>query len=125
MPDDLFERGLATRKAVLGDRHVEDALAQATPLDSDFQRFVTEAAWGAVWSRPGLDVRTRHLITLGLLAALGRNEELAMHVRATKRTGVTEAELTEAFLHVAVYAGLPAANAAFAIAKRELQDDDR
>lgn len=125
MPDDLFERGLATRKAVLGDRHVEDALAQATPLDIDFQRFVTEAAWGAVWSRPGLDVRTRHLITLGLLAALGRNEELAMHVRATKRTGVTEAELTEAFLHVAVYAGLPAANAAFAIAKRELQDDDR
>jgi 4-carboxymuconolactone decarboxylase len=120
MSDDLFQRGLAVRKAVLGDEHVDNALANAT-IDADFQRFITETAWGSVWSRPGLDVRTRHLITLALVAALGHHEELAMHVRATTRTGVTEAELSELFLQVAIYAGLPAANSAFAVAKRELR----
>ena len=123
MSDDLFQRGLAVRKAVLGDQHVSDALQNAT-LDRDFQRFITETAWGSVWSRPGLDVRTRHLITLALVAALGHHEELAMHVRATKRTGVTEAELSELFLQVAIYAGVPAANSAFAVAKRELEKLD-
>src|SRR5262245_63451584 len=101
MSDDLFQRGLAVRKAVLGDEHVDNALANAT-LDADFQRFITETAWGSVWSRPGLDVKTRHLITLALVAALGHHEELAMHVRSTKRTGVTEAELSEVFLQVAI-----------------------
>ena len=125
MSDNVFDRGLATRKTVLGDQHVENALARASALDADFQRFVTETAWGAVWSRPGMDFRTRHLITIGMLAALGRSEELALHVRSIARTGVTEADLTEVFLHVAVYAGVPAANAAIAIARRELEPQTR
>ena len=120
MSDDVFQRGLAVRKAVLGDEHVDNALANAT-IDAEFQRFITETAWGSVWSRPGLDVKTRHLITLALVAALGHHEELAMHVRATKRTGVSESELSELFLQVAIYAGLPAANSGFAVAKRELR----
>jgi 4-carboxymuconolactone decarboxylase len=124
MSDDLFRRGLAVRKAILGDQHVDNALEHAT-LDADFQRFITETAWGSVWSRPGLDVRTRHLIALALLAALGHQDELAMHVRATQRTGVSEADLSELFLQVAVYAGVPSANAAFAVAKRELRKRDQ
>ena len=122
MPDDLFERGLAVRKAVLGEEHVTRAQANTTAFDADFQRFITEVAWGRVWSRPGLDQRTRHLITLAILAALDRREELAMHVAATVRTGVTVDELKEVFLQVAVYAGVPAANAAFALAKRVLAE---
>jgi len=122
MPDDLFERGLAVRKAVLGEEHVTRAQANTTAFDADFQRFITEVAWGRVWSRPGLDQRTRHLITLAMLAALDRREELAMHVAATVRTGVTVDELKEVFLQVAVYAGVPAANAAFALAKRVLAE---
>jgi 4-carboxymuconolactone decarboxylase len=120
MPDDLFERGMAVRRAVLGDEHVARAQANTTAFDADFQRFITEVAWGRVWSRPGLDQRTRHLITLAMLAALGKHDELAMHVAATARTGVTEDELKEVFLQVAVYAGVPAGNAAFALAKRVL-----
>ena len=122
MPDDLFERGMAVRRAVLGDEHVARAQANTTAFDADFQRFITEVAWGRVWSRPGLDQRTRHLITLAMLAALDRREELAMHVAATVRTGVTVDELKEVFLQVAVYAGVPAANAAFALAKRVLAE---
>jgi len=122
MPDDLFERGLAVRKAVLGEEHVARAQANTTAFDADFQRFITEVAWGRVWSRPGLDQRTRHLITLAILAALDRREELAMHVAATVRTGVTVDELKEVFLQVALYAGVPAANAAFALAKRVLAE---
>ena len=122
MPDDLFERGLAVRKAVLGEEHVTRAQANTTAFDADFQRFITEVAWGRVWSRPGLDQRTRHLITLAMLAALDRREELAMHVAATVRTGVTVDELKEVFLQVALYAGVPAANAAFALAKRVLAE---
>jgi 4-carboxymuconolactone decarboxylase len=122
MADDLFERGMAVRKAVLGDEHVARAQANTTAFDADFQRFITEVAWGHVWSRPGLDQRTRHLITLAMLAALDRREELAMHVAATVRTGVTVDELKEVFLQVAVYAGVPAANAAFALAKRVLAE---
>ena len=120
MSDDLFERGMAVRRAVLGDEHVARAQANTTAFDADFQRFITEVAWGRVWARPGLDQRTRHLITLAMLAALDRREELAMHVAATVRTGVTVDELKEVFLQVAVYAGVPAANAAFAVAKRVL-----
>jgi len=122
MPDDLFERGLAVRKAVLGEEHVARAQANTTAFDADFQRFIPEVAWGRVWSRPGLDQRTRHLITLAILAALDRREELAMHVAATVRTGVTVDELKEVFLQVALYAGVPAANAAFALAKRVLAE---
>ena len=122
MSDEAFERGLAIRRAVLGDEHVDRAQAGTSPLDADFQRFVTEVAWGGVWARPGLDRRTRHLITLAMLAALDKHDELAMHIAATVRTGVSVDELREVFLQVAIYAGLPSANAAFAAAKRVLGD---
>ena len=124
MTDDRHAKGLQIRKAVLGPEHVARAEAAATPFDADFQRFVTETAWGAVWSRPGLDLRARHLVTLAMLAALGRPEELALHVRATRNTGVTRDELREVLLHVAVYAGVPAANAAFTVAKRVFAEED-
>jgi len=120
--DDAFERGLAIRRAVLGDEHVDRAQAGTSPLDADFQRFITEVAWGGVWARPGLDRRTRHLITLAMLAALDKHDELAMHIAATVRTGVSVDELKEVFLQVAIYAGVPSANAAFAAAKRVLGD---
>ena len=117
MDDKTFEQGMKVRRAVLGDAHVERALADETPFDADFQRFITETAWGSVWARPGLDHRTRHLVTLAMLAALGKEHELAMHIRATQNTGVTQEELKEVFMQVAVYAGVPAANTAFSIAK--------
>jgi 4-carboxymuconolactone decarboxylase len=122
MSDDLFERGMTVRKAVLGDEHVARAEANTTALDADFQRFITEVAWGRVWARPGLDRHTRHLITLAVLAALDKHDELAMHIAATARTGVTEDELKEVFLQVAIYAGVPSANSAFALAKRLLAE---
>ncbi len=118
MDDDKFEEGMKIRRAVLGDAHVDRAEANKTPFDADFQRFITESAWGSVWARPGLDRRTRHLITLAMLAALGKEHELAMHIRATQNTGVTQEELKEVFLQVAIYAGVPSANTAFSVAKR-------
>lgn len=120
MPDP-FDIGMSTRRAVLGDVHVDRAEAAKTPFDADFQRFITEGAWGSVWSRPGLSKRERSLITIALLAALGHDEEVAMHVRATANTGASADDIKEALLHVAVYAGVPAANRAFKIAKRELE----
>ena len=121
--DSRYERGMRVRREVLGDEHVERALAHTTALDADFQRFVTEVAWGSVWARPELDRQTRSLITIAILAALGRHEELALHLRATRNTGATPEHIAAALLHVAVYAGVPAANTAFAIAKRELLGD--
>ncbi|HEY9010099.1 MAG TPA: 4-carboxymuconolactone decarboxylase [Devosia sp.] len=115
-----YERGMAVRRRVLGDRHVDEASARATDFDSDFQTFITETAWGSLWDRPGLTPRERSMITLALLAALGHDEEVAMHVRATSNTGATMEDIKEALLHVAVYAGVPAANRAFKIAKSEL-----
>lgn len=115
--DQRFERGLKVRKQVLGTAHVARAAAAQTEFDADFQRFITETAWGAVWSRPGLDRRSRHLITIAILAALGREHELALHLRSIHNTGTSEADVREALLHVAVYAGVPAANAAVARAK--------
>jgi 4-carboxymuconolactone decarboxylase len=122
LSEDQFEKGMATRKSVLGADHVARAEANKTDLDADFQRYVTENAWGAVWSRPGLDKKTRHLLTLAMLASIGRHEELAMHIRATRNTGVTRDEVKEVLLQVAVYAGAPAANSAFAIAKRTYKE---
>lgn len=113
----LYARGRKTRRAVLGAAHVDRAAAAQTGFDADFQTFLTETAWGAVWSRPGLDLRTRHLITIALLAGLGREHELDLHLRSIQSTGTTPAEVREALFHVALYAGLPAANAAFARAK--------
>jgi 4-carboxymuconolactone decarboxylase len=114
---DRFATGTATRRAVLGDAHVDRASARMTAFDEPFQTFITEAAWGSVWSRPGLTKRERSMITIALLAALGHDEELAMHVRATVNTGASPADIQETLLHVAVYAGVPAANRAFKIAK--------
>jgi 4-carboxymuconolactone decarboxylase len=115
-----YQVGMATRRAVLGDAHVDRAAAQTTPFDADFQTFITENAWGSVWSRPGLTRRERSLITLVLLAALGHDDEIAMHCRATRNTGATATDIAEAMLHVAVYAGVPAANHAIKIAKATL-----
>ena len=120
-PAELFERGMATRRAVLGDNHVDGAETAKTSFDADFQHFITEGAWGSVWSRPGLSRRERSLITIALLAAAGHDEEVAMHVKATRNTGASPEDIKEALLHVAVYAGVPAANRAFKIAKREIE----
>ncbi|MBO9590259.1 4-carboxymuconolactone decarboxylase [Devosia sp.] len=116
----LYDRGMATRRSVLGNAHVDNASAKMTAFDTDFQSFITEGAWGSVWSRPGLTKRERSMITLALLAALGHDEEVAMHVRATQNTGASPEDIKEALLHVAVYAGVPAANRAFKIAREEL-----
>jgi len=102
---------------VLGSEYVERAQARATEFDADFQRYITEAAWGSVWARPDLDLRTRSLVTIAILAALGR-EELALHLRASRNIGVDPHDIAEVLLHVAVYAGVPAANTAFSLAKQ-------
>ena len=120
MAETRFEQGMATRRAVLGNAHVDAANARKTPFDADFQSFITEGAWGSVWSRPGLSKRERSMITIALLAALGHDEEVAMHVRASENTGCSPDDIKEALLHVAVYAGVPAANRAFKIAREEL-----
>jgi 4-carboxymuconolactone decarboxylase len=116
-PDDRHAQGMKIRRQILGDAHVDRAAAASTPFDADFQKFITETAWGSVWSRPGLDQRTRHLITIAIIAALGREQELALHIRSIRNSGATLEELREVFFHVAAYAGIPAANAAFALAK--------
>jgi len=122
VPDEKYQKGMQIRKSVLGKDHVQAAEAGKTDFDADFQRLITETAWGSVWSRPGLDRKTRHLLTIAMLATLGNREELAMHIRATRNTGVTRQDVKEVLLQVAVYAGIPAANAAMAIAKRVFAD---
>jgi len=122
---DLYERGLAVRKAVLGEAHVARASANATPFDRDFQAFITQHAWGGIWTRPGLDRRTRSLLTIAMLAALGHHEELKLHIRATRNTGATRDDVKEALMQVAVYAGVPAANAAFQHAKAAYAQMDK
>jgi 4-carboxymuconolactone decarboxylase len=112
--------GLRTRREVLGDEHVDRAVAATTDFTADFQDFITRYAWGEVWNRPGLSRPERSMITLAMLAALGRDDELAMHVRAGIRNGLTAADIREVLLQVAVYAGVPAANRAFAIAAAAL-----
>ena len=123
--DQAFRRGMETRRAVLGDRHVDQAEARKTDFDADFQRFITEGAWGSVWSRPGLTPRERSLVTLAILAAGGHHGEVAMHTRAIANTGATPEDLKEVLLHVAVYAGVPAANEAVRIVKETLEASDR
>jgi 4-carboxymuconolactone decarboxylase len=118
LSDDQFDKGMATRKAVLGADYVARAEANKTDFDADWQRYVAEHAWAAVWARPGLDKKIRSMLTIAMLAALGKQEELALHIRATRNTGVTPDEVKEVLLQVAVYAGAPAANSGFAIAKR-------
>jgi 4-carboxymuconolactone decarboxylase len=124
MSKSRYQSGLHTRRRVLGDDYVDRKLADISWLDADFQRFVTEVAWGSVWSRPELDLRTRSLITISILAALGHHSELALHLRASRNTGVDPNEIIETLLHVAVYAGIPAANTAFQIAREELLPEE-
>jgi len=119
----MNQEGMAVRRQVLGDAHVDRAVAATTPFTAPFQDFITRYAWGEVWSRPGLDRRTRSCITLAMLVALRSEDELAMHVRAALRNGLRPEEIQEVLLHAAVYAGVPAANAAFAVAQRVLGEE--
>jgi 4-carboxymuconolactone decarboxylase len=119
---DRFDDGMATRRAVLGDAHVDRAEAAKTEFDEPFQTFITEGAWGGVWSRPHFTKRERSIVTLALLAAQGNFDEIAMHVRATANTGASKEDMIEAMLHVAVYAGVPKANHALKIMKQTLAE---
>jgi 4-carboxymuconolactone decarboxylase len=120
MNDPVHERGMRVRREVLGNNHVDAAVERTTEFTADFQDLITLYAWGEIWRRPGLDRRTRSCITLTALVALGRLEELEMHVRAALRNGLTADEIKEVLLHSAIYCGVPAANAAFAVAQRAL-----
>ena len=123
MSDDLYERGMQVRREVLGDEHVDRALDRRNEYTTEFQDFITRYAWGEIWSRPGLDRRTRSCMTLTALVALGRFDELAMHVRAAQRNGLSLDEIKEVLLQSAVYCGVPAANSAFAVFQRVLDED--
>ena len=122
--DERLRDGMRIRREVLGDAHVDRAVANTTPLTEPFQEFITRSAWGDVWGRPGLDRRTRSCITLAILTALRAEGEIAIHVRAAIRNGVTREEIAEVLLHTSIYAGVPAANAAFAIAQEVLEASD-
>jgi 4-carboxymuconolactone decarboxylase len=122
MSDGTHERGMEVRRQVLGDAHVDRAIARTTPVTEEFQDLITRYAWGEIWSRPGLDRRMRSAITLMALVALNREEELAMHVRAALRNGLTADEIKEVILQSAIYCGVPAANGAFAIVQRVLEE---
>jgi 4-carboxymuconolactone decarboxylase len=118
------KQGMATRREVLGGSHVDAAQAKMTAFDEPFQDFITEAAWSHVWSRPHFTKRERSIVTIALLAAMGHDEEVAMHVRATLNTGASREDVTEALMHVAIYAGVPAANQAFKVAKQVYAEID-
>ena len=122
MKDDSLQRGMAVRREVLGDPHVDRAEARRTVLTSDFQDLLTSYAWGEIWTRPVRDRRARSCITIAMLVALNRPEELALHIRGALRNGVTVDELREVLLQCAVYCGMPAANAAFRIAQEVLDE---
>jgi 4-carboxymuconolactone decarboxylase len=119
---DEKRRGTEVRRAVLGDAHVDRAEAARTPFTGEFQDLITRYAWGEIWTRPGLDRRTRSCITVAMLVALNRNEELALHVRGALRNGVTPDELKEILLQTAIYCGIPAANSAFGVAAKVLAE---
>ncbi len=123
MAESQQERGMRIRREVLGEAHVERAQSETTEFDRDFQRFITEAGWGTAWARDGLDRKIRHLVTIAMIAALGKEHELALHLRATRNTGVTQTEVREVFHQLAVYAGVPTANRAFAIAKQVFSEE--
>lgn len=122
MSDETYEDGMEVRRAVLGDAHVDRAIANTTDFTAPFQEFITNYAWGSIWARDGLDRKTRSAITLAVLTALGRENEIAMHVRGALTNGMTREEIGEVLLHTAVYAGVPVSNAAFAIAQRVFDD---
>ena len=118
----IHRRGMEVRREVLGDEHVDASVERTTPFTADFQDLITRYAWGEIWTRPGLDRKTRSCITLTALMARGQLEELALHVRGALRNGLTEEEIKEVFLHGAIYCGVPAARAAFAVAQRVLAE---
>ena len=120
---DRYEEGMRIRREVLGDEHVDRAIEQTTPDTEAFQDLITRYAWGEIWARPGLDRRTRSAITLTALVALGRDHELAVHIRAGLRNGLTRQEIGEVLLHSAIYCGVPAANRAFAIFQDVMADE--
>ncbi len=122
MTDERYEAGMRVRREVLGDEHVDRAIANTTPFTAAFQEYITRAAWGEVWTRPGLDRRTRSCITVAVAAALRAEGEIAFHVRGALRNGVTPDEIAEVLLHTAVYAGVPAAHAAFGVAARVIEE---
>ena len=121
---DAYDEGMAVRREVLGDAHVDRAAAATTDFTEPFQEFITRYAWGGVWTRDGLDRRTRSCVTLAVLTALHCHDEIPMHVRAARRNGLTPQEIAEVLLHTAVYAGVPAANTAFRLAQEVLAGDD-
>ncbi|WP_299897029.1 4-carboxymuconolactone decarboxylase [uncultured Ruegeria sp.] len=126
MLDQRFRKGMATRRAVLGDAHVDRAEAAKTDFDTPFQTLITEGAWGTVWADDSISRRERSMLTLALLAATGNFEEIPMHIRATANTGATKTDVIQAFLHVAIYAGVPKANHAIKLAKAtyaEMEED--
>jgi 4-carboxymuconolactone decarboxylase len=122
MADDAHKRGMKVRREVLGDEHVDAAVERTSEFTADFQDLITRYAWGEIWTRPGLDRRTRSAITLTALIALGRFEELRMHLRAALRNGLEEDEIKEVLLQSAIYCGVPAANTAFAVAQEVLDE---
>jgi 4-carboxymuconolactone decarboxylase len=122
--DERLDRGMAIRREVLGDEHVDAARQRTTEFARAFQEYISATAWGDVWGRPGLDRRTRSAITLAILTALRADTEIAMHVRAALRNGLSADEIAEVLLHTAVYAGVPAANAAFAIAEPIVNEEE-
>jgi 4-carboxymuconolactone decarboxylase len=122
MSEEIYEQGMEVRRAVLGDEHVDRAIERTSEFTKPFQDFITRYAWGTIWARPGLDRRTRSAVTLAALTALGREHELAMHVRAALRNGLSPEEIGEVLLHTSIYAGVPVANRAFAIADEVLRE---
>jgi 4-carboxymuconolactone decarboxylase len=120
--DETYERGMEIRREVLGDEHVDRAVERTTDLTRDFQDFITRYAWGEIWARPGLDRRTRSFVTLTALVALGRFDELELHVHAALRNGLSLDEIKEVLLQTAVYCGVPAANSAFAVFQRVVEE---
>jgi 4-carboxymuconolactone decarboxylase len=123
--DERYEAGMSVRRAVLGDAHVARSLEKRTDLTTEFQNLITRYAWGDIWTRPGLPRHTRSLLTISMLVALNRGDELAMHLRAAKNNGVTRDEIKEVLMQTAIYCGVPAANSAFHLAQGIFDEDDR
>lgn len=120
---DRYRAGMAVRRAVLGDAHVDRAIARSSDFNGEFQEFITRAAWGEIWTRPGLPRHTRSLLTIAMMVALNRDEELALHLRAARNNGVTAEQIKEVLLQAAIYCGVPAANHAFQLAERILAEE--
>jgi 4-carboxymuconolactone decarboxylase len=123
--DERYDAGLGVRRAVLGDAHVDRSLANRTDLTTEFQNLITRYAWGEIWTRPGLPRHTRSLLTISMMVALNRSEELALHLRAAKNNGVSRDEIKEVLMQTAIYCGVPAANSAFHLAQKIFDEEDK